>query len=359
VVAENSWRFGSLTATSPARLSIPNRGGETVQIMGRAANVNDIECAAELSPVTRWQIEGDENSGRAVPPAPYFGVQAIPRGGGVELSGVSFVDLENTHAITSGTLTLYYWDELQGRPDTVLANGIGAHDTVISLSNSVEAGRYLQIDLEVMRVEEAQAGNTYRVTRAVQGTTPAAHNTGALAYTLASNSFVMPFPRDFFGSPYSGSWKYTIRMPDVRVATAEMFVTNAHGNGEARNIYLTHNDDCGLRTLSGGQYSIQVNGFLAVDESAAPAVIVETTHSVRDVFAVLGRAADAPVEVRLNVDDAPYCTLTFSPGAIVSDPPNVNGASLDPLREGQKLTMSVRSVGSVYPGADLTVLVRL
>jgi hypothetical protein len=77
---------------------------------------------------------------------------------------------------------------------------------------------------------------------------------------------------------------------------------------------MTHNQDNGLRTLSGGQYSIQVDGFLAVDQCVAPAIVVETARSVRDVFAILGTAADAQVQVQVNVNGALYCTLTFAPG---------------------------------------------
>ena len=58
VVAESGWRFGALARSSPVQLAIPNHAGETVQISGRAANVNDLESAAELSTVTRWQIGG-------------------------------------------------------------------------------------------------------------------------------------------------------------------------------------------------------------------------------------------------------------------------------------------------------------
>ena len=75
-------------------------------------------------------------------------------------------------------------------------------------------------------------------------------------------------------------------LPDVRIACAQLFVTNSKGNSPASAISLTHNVDNGLRTLSGGQYSIQVEGFLAVDQMAAPALVVDTAHSVRDVFAV-------------------------------------------------------------------------
>ena len=55
-------------------------------------------------------------------------------------------------------------------------------------------------------------------------------------------------------------------MPDVRVASAELFVTNRAGNSPVQSICLTSTLDSGLRTLSGGQYSIQVDGYLAVDD---------------------------------------------------------------------------------------------
>jgi len=115
--------------------------------------------------------------------------------------------------------------------------------------------------------------------------------------------------------------------------------------------------DGGLRTLSGGQYSIQVNGFLAVQQSAAPAISVEASHAVRDVFAMLGTVADAPVALQVNVDGAPWCTVTIATGMTTS--PAVSGLSLGPLQMGSKLTMSVLSVGQTYPGADLTLVVRL
>jgi hypothetical protein len=112
-----------------------------------------------------------------------------------------------------------------------------------------------------------------------------------------------------------------------------------------------------LRTLSGGQYSIQVDGFLAVDSSAAPAIVAEASHAVRDVFAVLGGAADAAVQVQLNVDGTAYCALTFAAGTITSN--SVDGLTLAPLTSGAKITLSVLSVGKSIPGNDLTVLIRL
>lgn len=361
VVAENGWRFGALGTTSPVQFTVPNRAGETVQISGRAANVNDVESAAEISTLTRCQIGGSGGADDDVPPRPYFGLAAVPKGGGVVLSGVSFEDLENTHTITSGTLTLHYWNELLGTPSLALAGAISNTDTVLDLNaaGTAAVGDLIQIGIEVLRVEEVLlSGTRYGVTRNIDDSGAVAHAAGATVYTLAVKTAIAPFPPEFFGSPYSGSWTHTIPLPDARVAAAELFVTNDRGNSESRGIYLTHNDNLGLRTLSGGQYSIQVSGYLAVDELAAPPLIVEAPHAVRDVYAVLGRVADSPVQVRLNVNGATYCTLTF-PAAGVNVSDAADGNALPPLQTGSKVTLSVLSVGATYPGADLTVLIRL
>ena len=104
-------------------------------------------------------------------------------------------------------------------------------------------------------------------------------------------------------------------LPDARVASAELFVTNAtRQQRDSGDLPDEQRADSGLRTLSGGQYSFQVEGYLAVDLAAAPALVVEATHAVRDVFAVLGTAADADVECEMNVDGADYCTLTIPAG---------------------------------------------
>jgi hypothetical protein len=75
--------------------------------------------------------------------------------------------------------------------------------------------------------------------------------------------------------------------------------------------------------------------------------VVETSHSVRDIYAILGRGADHPVQVRLNVDGEPYCSLTFATGMIVSD--SVEGVTLPPLTAGAMVTLSVLAVGQYYP----------
>jgi Putative phage tail protein len=359
-VTEAGWQFGALSATSPVQFAIPNRAGETVEIMGRAANASDVECAAELSIVTRWQIGGSGGADDDVPAMPFFGLGAGAKPGTVELSGVSFNDLTNTHTIVAATLTLHYWDELSGRPSLVLASAVAAGDATVSLATpgSAVAGDLVQIEGEVLRVDAVlNVGLTYQVTRGMHGSAASAHAAGSGVYRLQNRTVIAPFAEGFFGSPYSGSWSFAIVLPDARIASAELFVTNARGNSPARAIVLTSTVDQGLRTLSGGQYSIEVEGFLAVDAVAAPAVVVEASHAVRDVFAVLGTAADADVVLRMNVDGTQYCELTVAAGQTTSAA--VSGLGLGPLVAGSKLTLSVVAVGSVYPGSDLTVLVRL
>jgi hypothetical protein len=100
-----------------------------------------------------------------------------------------------------------------------------------------------------------------------------------------------------------------------------------------------------------------VDGYLAVEERVAPALVVEAPHSVRDVFAVLGSAADAEVRLRIDVDSTEYCTLSIPAGMTTSAAAdgNITGA----LAAGAKLTVAVTAVGQTYPGANLTVLIRL
>uniref|UniRef100_Q01Z30 Tip attachment protein J domain-containing protein n=1 Tax=Solibacter usitatus (strain Ellin6076) TaxID=234267 RepID=Q01Z30_SOLUE len=360
VIAESGWQFGALTRTSPVKFEVSNRAGETVQICGRAANVNDAECAEELSVVTRHQIGGSVGGDTDVPPTPYFGMAPGQRGGTAELSGVSFTDLGNTQTVSSATLTLHYWDELGIRPGAGLANAIADIDQVIDLitASSAAAGSLVQIDYEVVCINAVENGGTrWQVTRGMHRSAAAAHALQTPVYPLLSKSVIAAFPPGFFGSLYSGSWSYPISLPNVKIASAELLVTNRLGNSPVRGLCLTGTLDRGLRTLSGGQYAIQVEGYLAVEQSAAPALIVEAPHAVRDVYAVLGGAADAEVRLQIKVDGSSYCTLVFPAGTTSS--PAADGNLLPPLSTGSRITLSILAVGQTIPGSDLTVLIRL
>ena len=96
---------------------------------------------------------------------------------------------------------------------------------------------------------------------------------------------------------------------------------------------------------------------MAVDGSAAPALIIEASHAVRDIYGVLGTPADADVTVELRVNGAAYCTLTFLAGTTVSDAKD--GNALPPLHAKDQVTLGVLSVGQFQPGGDLSVAIRL
>ena len=151
----------------------------TIDVSGRAANVVDEECAYELSPLTRWTILGA--TGQAfdtdVPGQPIFGLYPIGAGA-IEALGIAFTDLTNTRTISAGTLTLAYWDELQGPSAILLSAAMGTTDTSFTVATALSAsvGDLVQIDAEVMVVQQSvTSGTTVPVTRASHGTAAVIH----------------------------------------------------------------------------------------------------------------------------------------------------------------------------------------
>jgi Putative phage tail protein len=70
-VAEGSWKFGAVSATTPVRFEISYHAGTVLQISGRGANVNNQEGTAELCPLTRWPL-GEGRSDAGLPGSPEF-----------------------------------------------------------------------------------------------------------------------------------------------------------------------------------------------------------------------------------------------------------------------------------------------
>jgi hypothetical protein len=362
-VAEATWKSGGVALASPAHLEVPGRVGATVQISGRSANVRNQESAPELNPLTRWQITGEGGTDAGVPPAPVFGLN--PGGQGtIELLGVGFTDLSNTHTIAAGTLTLLFWDELASPTTHSLAEAISAADETITLNAAGPgtAGAILQIEGEILEVEAVLGGGAqYQVTRGAMNSQAAAHAAGAAVYHLNRHVSVVPFAKGFFGSPASGSYSHSIFLPDVRVGAAQLFMTNSIGQGFVSNGSFGATVDQGLRTLSGGQISIQVEGYLAVQNNAAPPVVVDESHSVRDIFAVVREAPEGgPIELVIRQGEVVYCTLTIADGETVSNV--VNGFGLPPLEAEAQLHLDITAVpgaANTLPGRDLTVIIRL
>jgi len=187
------------------------------------------------------------------------------------------------------------------------------------------------------------------------------HNAGTPIYHLQRNVTIVPFVKGFFGSQASGSFGYSIFLPDVRVGTAEFFVTNTIGGSPVAVGAFGATVDQGLRTLSGGQLSIQVEGYLAIQTNAAPPLVIDTTEAARDIFAVVGAApSGAPVQLQLRQGSTVYCTLTIADGATNSNV--VSGFGLPPLSADAALSLDILSVptaANTVSAQDLTVTIRL
>ncbi len=362
-IAESGWKFGATGGASPIQFGIPNHTGATVQITGRSANIDDVESPAELALVTRWLI-GGAGSGSLdsdVPPKPSFGLTLPGRGGVVEIGGIAFQTLDNTRGITAATATIHFFNELAGQPAAQLAAAIADTDTVLDLTTAGGAapGSFIQVDREVMEVVTVGPGGLqYEVERGRHASTAASHDVSSVVYPLERQVVIMPFARDFFGSPAGGDWSYPVVLPEVRVSSAELFVSNSVGAGEAEAICVTQNIDRGLRTLAGGEFSITIDGFLAIEDNAAPDLVVDNQYSVRDVYAVVReQPVGAPVDIRLKQDGVEWCALSIPAGDTASG--TVNGFFLPPLAAGARVGVDITSVGQAAPGTDLTIVIRL
>ncbi|MBV8864866.1 MAG: hypothetical protein JO210_05640 [Acidobacteriaceae bacterium] len=365
VVAEGSWKFAAVTATSPATFEIPYRSGTAIQISGRAANIANQETAADLCPLTRCTLGGGK-ADIGIAGIPNFSL-AAPGAGALTLSQVSFNDLTNTSSVTSGTLQLYGWNELLTPSPYSLGPALDSSATQIQSAqiSNFSIGDVIQIGSELMTILSPSSGtDVYTVARGSLNSNISPHSPGDTMLLLSKRVAIVPFAAGFFENRASQNFIHTLSLPDYRVSAAEFSVTNSFGEGLANVICYASGPETGLRTLSGGQFSLQVSGFLNTRQNAALQLVVEAAHAVRDIRATLAQAAAGyTVDIDLLQNGVPYCSLEIESGASVSTT-ILDGLTLLPLAENAILAMnlSVTPVagftGSASPGRDLTVTVR-
>lgn len=297
------------------------------------------------------------------PSAPTFGVSIPDNVGGTVLFGpLAFSTLNNLTTVTAGAYSLFYLDELNPAAAAVLGANVGVSDTlaafVSAFANIVPAN--VLVDSEIVGLGPiGPAPNQVTVSRGLHGTVASSHLSGASVFTLGQQVFVVPFPKNFFGSPASGDWSHSVSFPNVRIVTAELVVTNSQGNSSPSTLDFTSLTDGGLRTLSGGQFSFQVGGFLAVQVGAAPDIIVDAPKVVRDVYAIVTQAPlGSPITLSILLNGNPYCSLTIADGAttVVAA---IDGISLAPMHYQDRLSLNILGVGQVLPGSGLTVIIRV
>ena len=361
-VTQPGWSLGGTTSSNQIQFQVPTRPGSTVEICGRSANVYNQECAYATSLVTRWQIGvgGNNLTDSDVPAAPSY-VLSTGGNGSIDVSEISFATLTDTATITSGTLTLFYWSELSGVESTLAADLDGNSGTCTPASGATfQLDDVLQIDGELMLVSQA-SGGTLTIDRGVLGSTPAAHTNGTAICILARRTCVLPFPEQFFGSPANAAYSFDISIADVRIAAAELSMTNRIGAGPVQAYCYVRTSPLGLRTLCGGQFCFQVTGAVALQDDAAPKVTVDQTRSIGSVFATVNTApSGGPITVAVTQNESAICSVTIPDGATSSN--IVDGSGLGLLTAGATLNINVLSAPSgtnAMPGQDLTVTIKL
>jgi hypothetical protein len=331
-----------------------------VHVLGVAANALDLESPIDRGVITRWQVGGGSvfPVDTQVPDAPVF---TLSRDGAgmLLLSNIGFEDLQHTQTIQTGTLEIYYYDELRDFPTMKLQSAVPVEATTIALNEepAVTEGEYFQM----MKVTAVLPGNQIAVERGAFGSAVASHEAGVLLFVLTHRGMVFPIPLQFFGSPSSGAFRQSFYLPHARVAAAKLVFTNSVGTGAAGTQVFTALSEYGLRSGYGGQYALYVEGYLAIENDAAIPLVVDRDHSVRDVYATLQSPPTAgAVSLDILMDDEVYCSLHFAQGAVFSN--TVSGVTLPPLRAGTKLSVNITSVvhyGNTIPGKDLSIRIRL
>jgi hypothetical protein len=363
VIAEAGWRFAAATRTERVEFEVPNRPGVQVQISGRASDVSGNEADAEMSPLHRHVLGGQAGGDRDVPPKPAF-MLAMAGSGEVWLTGIGFETLDNTATIGSGTLVVRYADEVGEWEQWSLAGAVTAAEEWIGLAEAagLMVGDLLQVDRELMRVVEgAPGGLMARVERGVLGSTASIHALGTEVERLKRMMVVAPFQAGLFGSSASGSYALPVTLKNARIVAAEFYVSNRIGDSETEAVCYAGFVDRGLRTYAGGQFTLQVEGDLAVEASATPPLMVEENRTVAEVRAAVAEApVGGSVLARVRVNGQAYCDVTIASGQRMSAA--VSGAELGRLEAGSEITLDVLSVPvgvATRPGRNLTVMMRV
>ena len=276
----------------------------------------------------------------------------------LDLGAPAFSTLVNTRSIVAGTYRFHFYDEVNGPAAIAMTAPIAAADTDIAFGATLTSGLLVQIEQEIVQINGTNPDGSSRVTRGVHGTSAADHSLPFFAYKLVESVVIVPFIKGFFGSPAGGDWKYSVALPNVRLASTELYMTNALGDGAITANPYTGTIDSGLRTLAGGQYSFQISGYLAIQTNAAPAVIVDADRSVRDIYGIVGTPpTGAAIVLQINRNGASYAAVQVPEGAGISNV--VSGFGLPALRAGDILSLNITGVGTTVPGSDMTLVMRL
>ena len=198
-------------------------------------------------------------------------------------------------------------------------------------------------------------GTLHVVTRGAQGTTAADHAARTFSHiVLTEKVVIVPFVKGFFGSPASGDWKYSVSLPNVRLASAELYHDQRSRRWSQYGELLHRHSR--LRTANHGRRAVFVSDKRLSRDSD------ECARHWSSWMRIDRCGIFSQLSGRLPMARASRCkstgtrllmrTLQFAPGSTISNV--VSGFGLPPLRAGDQLSLDVIGVGTTVPGSDLS-----
>jgi hypothetical protein len=360
-VSEASWRHAGSGRHGLASLSVANRPGATIQLIGVSANAAGEESDYRLAPFTRIRLVGDtaDQKDSDVPGEPVFALSAGPQGH-LQLSNLGLGSLENSRTIHSGTLRVHFVDELQ--PEAwALQSGIEEDGRELRLpaSANLQVGDLVLVDEELLQIVEWTAPGTFEVSRGRVDSDVTGHAAGSECYRLSRANLSAPLAGGFFGSPAAANYQARWPFANRRLVAAEFYLSNAIGDGTPARVSYAGLSGGGIRFPEGGSYAVQYSGVLSMKTSVAPALRIGQARTVHLIQASLGEAPlGGRVLVRARANENVLGTLEVGPGERTAVLEAAEAATV--LPEGAELHVDILEVPGepgTWPGRDLSLVV--
>lgn len=148
------------------------------------------------------------------------------------------------------------------------------------------------------------------------------------------------------------------RLRRVAMLAASASGQNAAASDAAQNVLS--NASTPAASASGDVISFSMEGYLAIDSSAAPPFALFTQRTADSIMAVLNRAPKGgDVLVEILAGGKKWGAITIPDGAVKA---SVSAAALGPIPAGVPIVPAIRAIPTAEsrePGGDLTVMIRL
>lgn len=365
-IVDEGWTLSAESGTDVIEVMLPLMPASSFDVSLRSVGKDNSELDAMESPSLVWQVGvgGVGGSDDGVPPRPGFGFGLIEEGT-ISMGGIGFTTLENLATVYVGQLGLLFWDELTAPTPASLGTDLSETDEqvhIVGLGYTLAVGDYFQIEEELFEViGEPVATDTYPVTRGRYQSVAVEHIGPLAVFALSRREMTIPFVPGYFSSTSAVGFRYNFRLPNVRVSGADLTLYNRVGASPRAEECYTGVVNYGVRTLSGGQITMNTHGYLAIEASAGNSYVVDRTTVVRDVSAFVQEPpAGADVEIMVRVNGDVYCELVIPSGSHVATA--VSRFNVAPLPAGATLSFDIVNVPPAdvgTPGRDLTVLMQI